>query len=92
MDLSPEFMIDVYELIEKPYFLRTNSHFSSKRIHAAKYSIEIPSCLSPKLWKLVSNEYKAIASLADFKAKIKVCVADKCPCKVMTNIYSPNRF
>ena len=89
MDWSLEFMNDVYELIEKPYSQRTYLHFWAKRIHAAKCSIGIPSCLSPKLWELFSNEYKAIASLVDFKAKINACVAEYCPCKVMQNIYSP---
>ena len=63
--LSPELM-NVFEFIEKPYSLRTTSHFRSKKIRTTKYGIEKPSYLDPKLWNLVPNEYKIIESLADF--------------------------
>ena len=69
--LSPELMIDVFEFIEKPYSLRTTSHFRSRKIRTTKYGIETPSYLGHKLWNLVPNEYKTIESLADFKAKNK---------------------
>ena len=38
--LSPELMNDVFEFIEKPYSLRTTSHFRSRKIGTAKYGIE----------------------------------------------------
>ena len=80
--LSPELMNDVFEVIEKPYSLRTTSHFRSRKIRTTKYGIETPSYLCPKLWNLVPNEYKTIESLADFKAKIKTQVPEKSPCKL----------
>ena len=45
---SPELMNDVFEFIEKPYSLRTTSHFRSRRIGTIKYGIETPSYLGPK--------------------------------------------
>ena len=80
--LSPELMNDVFEFIEKPYSLRTTSHFRSRKIRTTKYGIETPSYLGPKLWNLVPNEYKIIESLEDFKAKIKTWVPMNCPCKL----------
>ena len=80
--LSPELMNDVFEFIEKPYSLRTTSHFRSRKIRTTKYGIETPSYLGPKLWNLVPNEYKTIESLADFKAKIKPWVPENCPCRL----------
>ena len=77
--LSPEIMNDVFEFIEKPYSLRTTSHFRSRKIRTTKYGIETPSYLGPKLWNLVPNEYKTIESLADFQAKIKTWVPEICP-------------
>ena len=71
--LSPELMNDVFEFII-PYSLRTTLHFSLRKICTTKYSIETPSYLDPKLWNLAPNEYKAIESLEDFKAKIKAWV------------------
>ena len=46
--LSPELM-NVFEFIEKPYSLRTTSHFRSRKIRTTKYGIETPSYLGPKL-------------------------------------------
>ena len=80
--LSAELMNDVFEFIEKPYSLRTTSHFRSRKIRTTKYGIETPSYLGPKLWNLVPNEYKTIESLEDFKAKIKTWVPENCPCKL----------
>ena len=67
--LSPELMNDVFEFIEKPYSLRTTSHFRSRKIRTTKYGIEAPSYLGPKLSNLVQNEYKTIESFEDFKQK-----------------------
>ena len=69
--LSPELMNDVLEFIEKPYSVRTTSHFRSRKIHATKCGVETASYLGPKLSNLVPNEYETVKSLEDFKAKIK---------------------
>ena len=55
--LSPEFMNDIFEFIEKPNSLQTTLHFRSGKIRTTKYAIETPSYLNPKLWNLVPNEY-----------------------------------
>ena len=92
-DLSPELMNDAFKFTEKPYCLRTTSHFRSRKIRTTKYGIETPSYLGPKLWDSVPNEYKTIESLVDFKAKIKPWVPENCPrrlCK--TYRFSPNSF
>ena len=78
--LSPEVMNDVF--FEKPYSLRTTSHFRSRKIHTTKYGIETPSYLGPKLGNLVPNEYKTIESLEDFKAKVKTWVPENCRCRL----------
>ena len=79
--LSPELMHGVFEFIEKPYSLRTTSHFRSRKIRTTKYGIETPY-LGRKLWNLVPNEYKTIESLAAFKGKIKPWVPENCPCRL----------
>ena len=68
-------------LLKKHTPYKQISHFRSKRILETKYGIETPY-LGPKLWNLVPNEYKFIASIADFKAKIKTWVPENCPCKL----------
>ena len=79
-DLSSWMMF--LSLLKKTYFLQTNSHIRSMSIHTTKYDIEISSYLDPKLWKLVPNEYKTIASLADSRVKIKTWVLDTCSCEL----------
>ena len=79
--ISPELMNNVFEFIEKPYSLRTTSHFRSRKIRTTKYGIETPY-LGPKLWNLVPNEYRTIKSLAGFKAKIKTWLQENCPCRL----------
>ena len=73
-------MNGAFEFNEKPYSLRTTSHFRSRRIRTTKYGIKYYLC--PKLWNLVSNEYKTIESLEAFNAKIKTWVPENFPCKL----------
>ena len=79
---SPELMKDVFKFIGKPYALRETAHFRSRKIRTTKYDIETPSHFAHKIRNLVSNEYKTIELLADFKAKIKTWVSENCPCKL----------
>ena len=79
---SPELMKDVFKFIGKPYSLQATSHFRSRKIRTTKYGIETPSHFGHKIRNLVSNEYKTIESLADFKAKIKPWVPENCPCRL----------
>ena len=79
--LSPQLMSDVFNFIEKPYFLRITSHFRSRRIPTTNYGIETPY-LGPKLWNLPPNEYKTIESLADVKAKLKTLGPENCLCRL----------
>ena len=75
-------MNDVFEFTEKPYFLWTTLHFSSKRIHTANYGIETPSYFGPKLCNFVPDKYKTIESFSNFKAKIKTWVPENWPCRL----------
>ena len=70
--LSLEFMNNVLEIIEKPYFLQTTSHFRSRSIRATKHGIEKPSYLGSKLWNLVPNEYQTINHLQILRQKQKL--------------------
>ena len=45
--LSSVLMNDVFEFIEKPYYLRTTSRFRSRKIRTAKYGIQTSSNLDP---------------------------------------------
>ena len=75
-------MNEVFAFVEKPYLLRTNEHFRVERIHTTRYGLETPSYLGPKLWKLVPQEFKSLATLEEFKEKIKTWVPENCPCRL----------
>ena len=79
--LSHELMKDVFEFIEKPYSLRTNSHFRSRKIRTTKWHRNT-SLPWPQIMEPCSNEYKTIESLEDFKAKLKTWVLENCPCRL----------
>ena len=53
--LSSELMNDIFEFIDKPYSLRTTSHFRSRKTHRTKWGMKTPFYLDPKLWNLVPN-------------------------------------
>ena len=86
--LSPDIMNDVFEFIEKPYSLRTTSHFRLRKIRTIKYGIQPPSYLGPKLWNLVLNEYKTIEPLEALKAKIKTWVPQSCYASYAKHIFT----
>ena len=88
--LSPELMNDVFEFIEKPYFLRKTSHFWSRKIRTSKYGIETPY-LGPKLWNLIHRNIKLLNHL-QFLSKNQNLGPRELSFQVMRNIYSPNGF
>ena len=67
--LSPELMNDIFEVIKKPYSLRTTSHFRSRKIHTTKYCIETPSYLACKLWNLFHMNIKLLNHLHILRQK-----------------------
>ena len=53
--LSPELLNDVFEFIERPYSLRTNLHFRSRKIRTVKYGIETPFLPWPQIMEPCSK-------------------------------------
>ena len=66
---SPEFMNDVFEIIEKPYSLRSTSHFRSTKIRTTKYGIETSSYLGPNHETLFQMNIKLLHYLQILRQK-----------------------
>lgn len=69
------------------YNLRKNSGFKPSNPKTVYYGTGISSVLEPKLWLLLSDEYKNLTSLKEFKTTIKNCVPQNfacCLCKTCT--------
>ena len=75
-DLAPGIMKGVFHITEKSYFLWNKTHFGSNEIREAKYDIEIPSFLCPKLWISLLDDCKTLTSLEEYGTKIKTCLPE----------------
>ena len=82
LGLSPVIMTSVFQSRECNYNLRNFNQFRSECVNSVYYGTERLSCLGPKLWSLLPQEYKDIDNLADFKRKIKSWVPENCPCRL----------
>ena len=49
---------------------------------SVKYGTETIAPLGAKVWKILRNNFKELTSLSTFKAKIKNCKTDECPCRL----------
>ena len=67
--LSTELLNDVFEFIEKPYSLRTTSHFRSRKICTTKYGKETPSYLAPNYGTLFQMNIKLLNQLKILRQK-----------------------
>ena len=80
--LSPSFMSNIFQFVEKPYILRENDILHRKRIKTVSYGTQSLSSLGSRIWELIPRELKEAESLVEFKTKIKTWKTDKCPCKL----------
>ena len=62
--------------------LKDSRIYSSKYILTTNYGIESLRYLCPKIWEIVPEELKRIASLNTFKIKIKLWNPQHFPCKL----------
>ena len=83
-ETSLAIMSRIFSIAEHNYIIRNNSNFEFRCIDTVHYGSESLSQLSPKLWRILSNEYKQLSSLNEFKSKIKTCVPSNYPlCNVL---------
>ena len=82
MNLAPEIMKEVFEIVEGPYALRNELELKSRKMHCVRYGIETASFVGARVWNSLPSDLKQCKSLELFKSKIKNWIPENCPCKL----------
>ena len=83
---SPEIMKDVFPFnTNSSYNIRNRRTFRSRPIRTVYFRSETLSCLGPKIWELIPDNFKTLESVASFKTEIKKWKPDSCPCRLCKN-------
>ena len=82
MNLGPEIMKEVFEIVEVSHALRNELKLKSRKIHSVRYGIETASFVGARVWNRLPSGLKQCKSLELFKSKIKNWIPENCPCKL----------
>ena len=82
MNLAPEKMKEVFEIVEGPYALRNKLKLKLRKIDSVRYGTETASSVSARVWSSLSSDLKECKSLELFKSRIKILIPENCPCKL----------
>ena len=77
MNLGPEMMKEVSEIVEGSHALRNELELKSRKIHSVRYGIEAASFVGARVWNSLPSDLNQCKSFEFFKSKIK-----NCPCKL----------
>ena len=82
-NLSPPIMNRVFKLSSDiRYSSLQISQFSRSLVKSVYHGTENISYLSPKIWDILSDDYKTIQNLDTFKIKIEKRKPENCPCRL----------
>ena len=82
MNLGPEIMKEVSEIVEGPHALRNELKLKSRKIHSIRYAIETASFVGARVWNSLPSDPKQCKFLELFQSKIKIWILENCPCKL----------
>ena len=80
--LSPELMTDICTLQKNPYNIRNIRLFGSESPQSVGFGVDAIPFRASQLWQKVPIAVKDSSSLEIFKAKIKLCSCEDCPCNL----------
>ena len=80
MELAPETMNEVFDIIESTYPLRNELRLKPRNIYIVKYGIETAAFVGSRIWSYMPSELNM--SLNVFRLKIKTCKPKKCTCSI----------
>ena len=72
-------MKDVFKTKANYYNTLNAVIFSKRNVKTVICGLQTISYMGPKIWYLVPNEMKQVATLNEFKAKIKIWKLEDCP-------------
>ena len=75
-------MKDVFNFKNLAYNFRNAETLNRSNVSSVKYGTVAITSLGAKIWKILPNYYKELASLSTFKSKIKNWETDKRPCRL----------
>ena len=81
-EMSPEIIRDIFTQRINHYNLRHINHFETPFVRTVYNVTESALYLGPKVWDIVSEEYKTLNSLNSFKVSIKNWVSPNYPCRL----------
>ena len=82
MNLAPEIMKEVFDIVEGPYALRNELKIKLRKTHCVRYGIYTASFVGARAWKSLPSDLKECKSLEPFKQKIKNWIPENYPCKL----------
>ena len=56
MNLAPEIMKEVFEIVEDPYALRNELKLKSRKMYCVRYGIETASFVGARVWNSLSSD------------------------------------
>ena len=66
MNLAPEIMKEVFEIVECPYTLRNKVKLKSRKIHSVSYGIETTSFIGARVRNSLPSDFKECKSIEVF--------------------------
>ena len=87
--LSPELMTEIFTLRKYPYNIRNICWFRSENPRSVRFGVDAIAFHASQLWQKAPIAIQNSSSLEIFKAKIKLCSCDDCPCN-LCKIFIPN--
>ena len=84
-ELNPKIMEEIFTFKNVDYNLWNNASLKIGNLKTVYYGTESLTNLGPKIWNLLSNEYKELKYLSRFKSRISNCVTDECHCRMCKN-------
>ena len=82
INLAPEKMKEVFEIVEGPYALRNKLKLKLRKIDSVRYGTETASSAGARVWSSLSSDLEECKSLELFKSRIKILIPENCPCKL----------
>ena len=70
MNLSPEIMKELFEIVEGPHALRNELKLKSRKIHSVRYGIETAFFVGARVWNSLPSDLKHCKSLELFKTAL----------------------
>ena len=80
--LSPKLMTDIFTLQKNPYNIRNIRLFGSENPQSVRFGVDAIPFRASQLKQKVPIAIKDSSSLEIFKAEIKLCSCEDCPCNL----------